>query len=331
MTTLKDIAKATGFSLSTVSYVLNGKKKVKPETYACIMEAVEKLNYRPNQLARSLKMKHSCSIGVIVPDISNEFFPEILKGIDQIAHEKGYNIFLCNTNNDSALEQESVNMLLSKDIDGIIFIGTANSQILQRSDITIPIVLVDRKIGNTYTSITSDNYLGGYMATEYLIQCGHRNIMLLGGSPTIPNFFERIRGYMDALSDNGIPYTEDCVIICDCSISGGYDAAKELLGRNFDVEAVFAANDLIALGAMRGFRDNGLRVPEDIALVGFDDIAFASHAIPALSTISQPKFDMGKIAAEKLFAQIFDDEKAVEHIVLNPTLVVRETTVNNSH
>lgn len=326
MTTLKDIAKATGFSLSTISYVLNGKKKVKPETYARIMEAVEQLNYRPNQLARSLKLKRSCSIGVIVPDISNEFFPEILKGIDNTAHKHGYNIFLCNTNNDVFLEEESINMLISKDIDGIIFIGTANSQILQRSDITVPIVLVDRKIGNTYTSIISDNYRGGYMATAHLIQCGYRNIALLGGVLTIPNFSERLQGYKDALQDHNIPYCEDHVILCDCSISGGYHAAQEMAKRNLHADAVFAINDLIALGAMRGFRDLGLRIPEDIALIGFDDIAFAAHVIPSLSTISQPKFDMGKIAAEKLLERISDKEKLAEHIVLAPKLVIRETS-----
>lgn len=330
MTTLKDIANATGFSLSTVSYVLNGKKKVKPETYARIMEAVERLNYRPNQLARSLKMKRSCSIGVIVPDISNEFFPEILKGIDQVAHENGYNIFLCNTNNSGALEKESINMLISKDVDGIIFIGTGNPQILQNSDISVPIVLVDRKIGNTYTSIVSDNYRGGYLATKHLVECGYSAIALLGADLTTPNFFERIHGYMDALNDNGIPYSEDRVIVGSCSISGGYEAALELLRRESGADAAFAANDMIALGAMRGFYDSGLHVPADIALIGFDDIAFASHAIPSLSTISQPKYDMGRIAAEKLLAQIFSEEKTVEHIVLKPTLVVRETTAKKS-
>lgn len=328
MTTLKDIANATGYSLSTISYVLNGKKKVKPETYTRIMDAVKRLNYHPNQLARGLKMKRTCSIGVIVPDISNEFFPEILKGIDEVAHKKGYNIFLCNTDNDNSLEKECIDMLISKDVDGIIFIGSANSQVLEYSDITVPVVLVDRRIGNTYTSIVTDNYLGGYMATEHLIKGGHKNIILLSGSPTIPNFFERIRGYMDALSKNAIPYTEENVVICDCSISGGYNAIMELCRKNLHPDAVFAASDMVALGALRSFRDNGLRVPEDVALIGFDDIALASHTIPSLSTISQPKVDMGKNAAEKLFSQIFSKEKIVEHIVLEPTLVIRETTAD---
>ncbi len=328
MTTLKDIANATGYSLSTISYVLNGKKKVKPETYARIMEAVDTLHYRPNHLARALKIKRTCTIGVIVPDISNEFFPEILKGIDHVAHENGYNIFLCNTNNDSALEKECITMLVSKDVDGIVFIGTADSQILQYSDITVPIVLVDRKMGDTYTSIVTDNYRGGYMATRHLIECGHKNIVFLGGSLTIPNFNERIDGYRDALEEAGIAYTKENVKVCDCSISGGYHAVIELLCQNRKPEAVFAAGDRIALGAMRAFRDKGYRVPEDVAVMGFDDIAPASHTIPSLSTISQPKFDMGKTAAQKLLWQILNKEKIVEHIVLEPALVVRETTAS---
>ena len=174
MTTLKDIANATGYSPSTISYVLNGKKKVKAETYAAIMDAVERMNYQPNQLARGLKMKKTCTIGVIVPDISNEFFPEILKGIDSVAHESGYNIFLCNTNGDNKLELECINKLISKDVDGIIFIGTANSQIIEHKNISVPIILVDRKIGDEYTSVVTDNYCGGYMATEYLIKCGYK-------------------------------------------------------------------------------------------------------------------------------------------------------------
>ena len=327
MTTLKDIANATGYSLSTISYVLNGKKKVKPETYERIMEAVEKLNYHPNQLARALKMRKTCTIGVIVPDISNEFFPEILKGIDLVAHQNGYNIFLCNTNNRSVLEKECIDMLVSKDVDGIIFIGAADSKVLQDSEITVPIVLVDRKIGNAYTSIVTDNYRGGYMATKHLMNCGYKNIAFLGGDPTIPNFFERISGYKDALKERGIPCAEDNMVICECSMAGGYHAVTQLFCQNQQPEAVFAASDIMALGALRALRDKGLRVPEDVALMGFDDIPLASHTIPSLSTVSQPKFDMGKTAAEKLLQQILNKQNTVEHIVLQPMLMIRETTV----
>lgn len=326
MAKLKDVADLTGLSISTISYVLNGKKKVKEETYQRIMEAVEKVGYRPNQLARSLKTRQTLTIGVVVPDISNEFFPQIVKGIDDKAHDFNYNIILCNTNNDVDREEDYINTLLSKDIDGIIFIGTAKSQTILENKTNIPIVLVDRKMGEQYISVVSDNYKGGYLATEHLIERGKKSIALLSGQVFIKTFFDRMKGYMDALKDNSIIYNEDYVVGCDFTTQGGYDGINELIKKNIEFNAVFAANDLIALGAMRALMENGKKIPDDVAIVGYDDIVISSTVMPSLTTIRQPKYEMGQYAADILIKSIANKSLIQEHIVLQPSMIVREST-----
>jgi LacI family transcriptional regulator len=325
MTKLKDVSDITGLSISTISYVLNGKKKVKKETYEKIMKAVENTSYIPNQLARGLKTKVTFTIGVIIPDIANEFFPEIVKGIDDMANKYNYSIILCNTDNDVNREKKSVNTLLSKDIDGIIFIGTAKSHTILESKTNLPIIMVDRSLGGKYSSVVTDNYRGGYMAAEYLIGLGRKTIALLSGPAIIQNFFDRIKGYRDALRDNNIHYREDYAIDCEFTIKSGYDGTLALYKKQARVDAIFAANDLIALGAIRALKEIGKAIPDEVAVVGFDDIALASMSVPSLTTIKQAKYEMGQRSAELLINRIHDKTIAPEHIVLAPILVQRES------
>jgi len=169
MTTLKDIAKKANVSVSTVSYVLNNKKTVKPETMQRIMQAVEEAGYYPNQLARGLKTRQTLTLGVIVPDISNEFFTQVIRGIEDTVNQDGYSIILCNTDNDANRERKYIDTLLSKDIDGLIFVGTGKTQYILEKKSAIPVVVVDRKLGDDFSSVMVDNIKGGYIATEYLI------------------------------------------------------------------------------------------------------------------------------------------------------------------
>jgi len=326
MTTLKDVANRAGLSVSTVSYVLNGKKKVREDTYRRIMQAVEEVGYVPNQQARSLKTRSTLSIGVVVPDISNQFFPEIVKGIDDAANMDNYTIILCNTDNDAEREERCINALLSKDIDGIIYIGTAKSKAILQRKTELPIVLVDRKLGERYISVTTNNYQGGYMATEHLIHTGHSSIALITGPVFITTYFDRLRGYMDALNANSLHYSEELVFECDFTSKSGYDAAYRLCEQNVQVDAIFATNDLMALSIIRALLELGKKVPEDIAVVGYDDIYIASIVMPALTTIRQPKYEMGKKAAELLIKAIHKEEITQRQIEMTPTLIVRETT-----
>lgn len=330
MATLKDVAERTGLSISTISYVLNGKKKVRPETYEKILKATEDLDYRPNQLARSLKTHRSMTIGIIVPDITNEFFPAIIQGVDDESHRSGYNIILCTTNNDSAREEECISTLLEKDVDGLIFIGTAQSRAILDKRIQKPVVLVDRKIGNEYPSVITDNYHGGYMATEHLVKCGKNRIALLCGPTFLHTAFERVRGYIDALRDNDLPYADSYIINCDFTIEGGYQATEGLITSGIAFDGIFAANDLIAIGAMRCLLKKGLRIPEDIAIIGYDDITMASVVIPSLTTIHQPKYEIGQQAAGHLVKMINEQQDELKHIVLQPSLIIRSSTPGTS-
>jgi LacI family transcriptional regulator len=323
---LKDVSDMTGLSISTISYVLNGKKKVKEATYQKIMKAIEEIGYTPNLLARSLKTRITLTIGICIPEISNEFFTEIVQGIDAVASMQDYSIILCNTNDDAEREKKLVNSLLSKNIDGILFIGAAKSNAILDNKINLPIVMVDRNLGAKYSSVVSDNYKGGYMATEHLISRGYRSIALLNGPIIIRNFFDRDQGYRDALRDHNIPYSEDKVISCDYAIMGGYNGIYELYKRKQEVDAIFAGNDLLALGAMRALAEMGKTIPHDVAIVGFDDIVLASMSMPSLTTIKQAKYEMGQEAVTLLLDTIRDKNVEVKHIVLSPSLVIREST-----
>jgi len=325
MSTLKEVADKAGLSVSTVSYVLNGKKRVREETYQRIMAAVDEVRYVPNQLARSLRTKSTLTIGVIVPDISNQFFPEIVKGIEDFSYEKNYNIILCNTDNNPKREALAVEALLSKDIDGIIFIGTAESSIMLQERHNIPIVVVDRKLVGNYISVTTDNYTGGYLATEHFIQSGHRSIALFTGPLLITSFFDRMRGYRDALFNNKCQYNEKVIIECDFTSQAGYNAVQKNSAILESVHAIFATNDLMALGIIRALLETGRQIPADIAVIGYDDIYTASIYYPSLSTVRQPKYEMGKEAASLLIRSIHGARIEETQIEMKPTLVIRET------
>lgn len=326
MTTLKDVAALAGLSVSTVSYVLNGKKKVKDETYQRIMQAVEQSGYVPNQQARSLKTRSTLSVGVVVPDISNQFFPEIVKGIDDTMSSQDYSIILCNTDNNMQREEKCVQTLLGKDIDGIIYIGTAQSNVIQQKKPNMPVVLVDRKMGDDYLSVTSDNRLGGRLATAHLIEKGCRSIALFTGPVFITSFFDRLHGYMDALNAAKLPYREEMVFECDFSPKAGYRAARQMLERGVRADGIFVANDLMALDVMRALLESGVKLPGDMALVGYDDIYLASVVMPALTTVHQPMYEMGQKAAGMMLDAIRGQAIEPRQMVLQPTLVQRETT-----
>lgn len=327
MPTLKDVAKRAGTSVSIVSYVLNGKKKVKDSTYGRIMEAVKEVGYVPNQLAVALKTRKTYTIGVIVPDISNQFFPEIVKGIEDKVQQKNYSIILCNTDNDAKREEKYINTLVSKEIDGIIFIGTSKVERALENKTKLPVVLVDRRTGDQYISVSTDNVKGGYLATEHLIKKGRRNIVLLTGPTYIKTFADRIAGHKKALEDYDLPYKESQIRQCEefCT-SGGYQAVQDLIVSKQNFDGIFAANDLIAFGAIRALQENQFAIPKDVSIVGYDDIFLSSIIMPALTTIHQPQYEMGEYAATLMLKIIAKKEIDDREIFLEPTLIERETT-----
>jgi len=326
MATLKEVAERAGISVSTASYVLNGKKKVRPETRERILRAADEVGYIPNQIARGLRTKRSGSIGIIVPDISNEFFPEIVRGIEDYVNQNNYSMILCNSDNNLGKEQKYINTLIGKDIDGIIFIGTGKSPDALSAASDIPIVLVDRKLGDQLRSVTTNNRLGAFLATEHLIRCGYQSIALLSGPLYSKTFYDRMSGYMEALKKYGIHYDENLVCECEMAdIQHGYESAKALM-LSGAADAIFSMNDLMALGTLRALWELGVSVPKDISVIGYDDIAYAAISTPALSTVRQPKYEMGWEAAALLMECIENPAGERRHIELEPSLVLRETT-----
>ncbi len=327
MATLKDVAQQAGVSVSTASYVLNGKKKVRWDTEQKILRAATEVGYIPNQAARGLRIGRSHTVGIIIPDITNVFFPDIVRGVEDILHVENYNAILCNSDNNSDKEYQYVNTLVSKDIDGIIFIGTAKSRDVLEIASRKPVVLVDRIIEDRYSSVTAKNYIGGFLATEHLIRCGYRRIALFSGPLYAAPFQDRLRGHQDALRKYGIPEDPDLLFECDnTDIYHGYHTTVALLQSSLKADSIFAANDLLAFGALRVLWKAGISVPEEFGIVGYDDIMQAALGTPALTTIHQPKYEMGQEAARLLLQQIRNQDCTCQHITLEPTLVVRETT-----
>ncbi|MBC5647734.1 LacI family DNA-binding transcriptional regulator [Christensenella tenuis] len=328
MITLKDVAKRAGVSPSTVSYVLSGKKKVKEETRSKIYEAVKTLNYSPNKVARSLKTNSTNTIGVMVNNLSDMFFIDILKAIESTAYEYKYNVILCDAVNSEEREISNLRSLLGQRIDGLIFAGTGKNKKLNLDRLGIPVVTLDRSAGSGSGSIYVDNVKGGELATEHLIQAGKLPIALITYSTLISTFFDRMYGYRKTLEKYGLPYNEDLVVVTDFgTYNEGYNAVRELLKRKVEFQSLFAVNDMLALGAMRALVEEHYKIPEDISVVGYDDIPIAKLFLPALTTVSQPQYQIGRKATELLIRTINKEpiEEAEKSIVITPELIVRET------
>ncbi len=326
MATIKDIALKAGVSISTVSYILNNTKNVRPETRQRVMAVIEEMNYYPSALAVSMKTKRTQTIGIIVPDISNMFFTEIIRGIEDYANQFGYSVILCNSDENQQKEKKYINTLFKKEIDGLIFVGTGKNPDILKKKKDMPIVIVDRKIGNEFSSVMVNNINGGFMATEYLIQKNKTSVYLLTGPLKLSTYFDRMTGYRQALNAYNVNYNESYVVECQVSHEGGYQGVEQILQRGQEVRSIFAANDLIALGAMKALVHKGYRIPEDVSVVGYDDIPTASIVIPALTTIEQPKYMMGEKAAENLIRQMSQTQIQPEHIELEARLIIRESS-----
>jgi LacI family transcriptional regulator len=326
LVTIKDIAQKAKVAVSTVSYVLNGTKNVKPATKERILLAIKELNYTPRMVARSLKTRKTQTIGIIVPNISNVFFVEIIRGIEDIFNHHGYSVILCNTDEDRQKEIRYLQTLFDKDIDGLIFLGTGKNQNVLNNKQDTPVVVVDRRLGEEFNSVLVDNVFGGYLATDYLLTKTKSEVLFLSGQLTLSTYFDRLLGYKEALKVHGYGYSENLVYQCQASHDGGYQCIENLIKDSFEIKSIFAANDLIALGAMKALIKNGIRIPEEVSIVGYDDIPTSSLVVPALTTVEQPKYLMGKRAAELLLKQINNEKIDEKKLILKPKLIIRETT-----
>ncbi len=326
--TIKEVAQAAGVSIATVSRILNSQSGVSEALKEQVLRAVRELHYQPNAVARALKVQKSRSIGLIIPDIENPFFPALVRSVEDSAKAQGYSLILCNTDGKPAEESKYIKFLFSKQVDGILFVG--NSAFSEADkwllNVQTPIVLLDRRIvGLPLSTVMVDNQAGAFMAVEHLIKMGRKRIALVGGKDT-PTNSERLAGYKQALQAYGIAYAPELVTQGAFNFDGGYAGIERLLRAGCQFDAVFAANDMMAIGAVECLAKNGIAVPDDVAVVGFDDIRMAAWYKPALSTIRQPVYEMGRLAVTTLLEQIADPAAEPKSIMLCPELVVRQSS-----
>lgn len=294
-----------------------------------VLKAMHELHYQPNALARSLRSKRSHTIGMLLPDSSNPYFAEIARSIEDTSFSKGYSVVLCNTDDNLDREQFYTNLLTEKQVDGIILVaaGESSKHIQDLQDRHFPLVVVDRDSpGVTVDSVQIDNEHGSWLATTHLIGLGHRRIACIASPSAITPSGERVAGYRRALRENGIDYDEDLVIKGDFKPDSGYHATGQMLHMAKPPTAIFACNDLMAIGAISAATNGGRRVPQDLSIVGFDDIQLAKFTNPSLTTIAQPKQEMGQLATKLLIERIRNPKIHPHSVILESHLVVRNST-----
>jgi len=331
-TTMKDVAREGGVSINTVSRALNGKPDVNKDTKKRILEIADRLNYVPNFLAKGLVTKNTKTIGVIVSDNANPFFARIIKGTEDFARSKGYNIILCNTDERYEREEEAIRLLREKRVDGLLITLTPaqekRADILELKRSGVPFVLLNRHMENIMTDyVINDNVYGAYLAVNHLVKSGHKKIGYISGPPQISSAQERLEGYKKALFENNIDFDNSLVKKSNLKMEDGYRLMKEFLQLENRPTAVFAYSDLLAIGALKALKEAKLRVPKDIALVGYDDIEFCSLLEVPLTTVHQPRYRIGEEGAKILINRIEKkDSEGFQQIVLKPELVIREST-----
>lgn len=329
--TLNDIAVLAGVSVSTVSRVLNNKAseyRISPDTEQVILEAARKLKYRPNQIARGLRLSKTNTLGVVAPDVSNPFFAYIIKRVQNIAHNLGYSIVVCNTDENLDQEIEHVNVLYRNRVDGLIAmpVGQEFRHFTEWVERGRPVVLLDRCPDSVLTNkVVVDNYTGSYEAVEHLVHFGHERIAFIQGLPGTYTNTERLRGYRRALSDHGISVHEDLIVGGDFREENGYLETKLLLTMAERPTAIFATSDLITLGSLKAIHEEALRIPEDISIVMFDDFDFAPYLKCPITAVRQPKELMGEMAVKLLVDELKGESKGGKRVVLKSQLIIRDS------
>jgi len=326
--TIADVAREAGVSQMTVSRVINDKEEVSPATRQRVLEVVERLAYRPSGIARGLATRRSGTLGLVVPDVSNAFFADVARGAEHVAYAQGYNVFLCNTEEDPARELAVLKSLEEQRVDGLVLCSSRLEEwqlreVLDRHGV---VALVNRRLeGEQVRSVLVDDEMGGRLATEHLLRSGHRRVGYLAGPPVSHSGRERAKGFFAVFRAANQPCYVDWVLHCQPTVEGGEEAARTLLTTHPDLTALFCYNDLVAVGALQACAQLGLRVPEDVAVVGHDDIPLAALVTPPLTTCRVPRYELGAQAVRVVLDLIGDGGAAADagEIMLQPELVVR--------
>ncbi|GAF64270.1 catabolite control protein A [Alkalihalobacillus trypoxylicola] len=320
-TTIYDVAREAGVSMATVSRVVNGNPNVKPTTRKKVLEAIERLGYRPNAVARGLASKKTTTVGVIIPDISSIFFAELARGIEDIATMYKYNIILCNSDQNKDKEIHLINTLLEKQVDGIVFMGSqiTEEHVEQFKRSPVPVVLAatldtDKEV----PSVNIDYKQAVYDAIKSLTEKGHSRIGMLSGSLDDPvNGYQKFAGYRAALEDSNLEFHDELIVIGDYTYDSGIEAMEKFVNLADKPTAIFAATDEMALGIIHGAQDRGYSIPDDFEVIGFDNTRLATMVRPTLTTVVQPMYDIGAVSM-RLLTKYMNKEELDNHIVVLP-------------
>jgi len=331
---LKDIAQKLGVSESTVSRALSNHPRISKKTKKKVLNIAKRLNYQPDLIAQSLKLKKTKTIGLIIDDITNPFYPEIVKGSEEIANKNELNIILCNSDYDPIKERKYLNVLLSKRVDGVLMmpVGKKLSIIELLKDLKTPLVFIDIKPTEriNVSCVYTDQEYGSYTATKHLIELGHSKIALVNGQKSLSSCQQLETGYLKAMKEFHLRINNNYLRVCDLKASGGYNAVKELIELNKEDKptAAIFISDITAVAAYNVINEMGLEIPKDFSIIGNDDIPTSKNLSPPLTTIAHPKYKMGTRAMEILINEMenIKNDKKYKQIRFNPELIIRKST-----
>ena len=329
MITIKDVAKHAQVSVTTVSHVVNNTRFVSDAARERVQRAVAELKFVPSALARGLKSNRTHTIGMMIPNNANPYFAEIIRGIEDTCLQAGFNVILCNSDDEPLKQSTYVRLLSEKQVDGLIVVSSgADDELIETLRAApMPQVVVDREIDDLPADLVEVNHeAGGHLATQHLLALGHRRIACIAGPQALPPARQRVAGYHRALHDAGVKVDDRLLRRVDFTSAGGFAAMRSLLEAKRRPSAVFASNDLMAIGAICAAASAGLRIPQDLSVIGFDDIALAAYSNPPLTTIAQPKHQTGELAARLLMERIATPGLALRREILEPTLCLRAST-----
>ena len=334
-TTIYDIAKKLNITAATVSRALNNNPKISEKTKELVFKTASGMNYEQNKLAQALKSGKSFNVGVIVPRIDSNFFSSVIRGIEEELYPEGYHVIICQTHDQQELEIKNINSLLNEQVDGILM-SISNAKLEKNAVFNnlvkknVPLIFFDRKkdIKNV-SSITIDDFKGGYEATSHLIQQGCKRIAHLSNNRNLEIFKNRYLGYKQALLDNNIPFDESLVVETFSKVIEGREKTRLLLQMDNPPDAIFSSSDFSALGAIEEIKESGLRIPEDICVVGFSNEPFTKFMELSISSIDQSPMEMGKITARMFLDEVASEVKVKleKHVVLTPTLIARKSSL----
>jgi len=327
--TIYDVAAKAGVSIATVSKVINNTGRISEKTRKLVNQIMEELDYQPSTVASALSGKSTYTIGLTLPDLANPYFAEIARAIENQGRKYGFNVFICSTDNDPEKEEEFYQLFMKKRVDGIIMVSRDKQNVVVKKIISekVPLVMIAREFNTApVTSIMVDDYLGGYQAGQHLLQLGHKRIAVIAEHLSELGSKERLRGCSDAMLEAGIEIDAILIIEGGYTLETGKQAMYSLLAIDPPITAVFACNDILAIGAVQAIREAGMQVPAHISVVGYDNTILATIIDPPLTTVAQPMTEIGERSVTLLVEQIQSRELVRQRVVLMPDLIVRRST-----